>query len=272
MRLHTTTDPTAITALAEPLLAADPVRNTVFSSIIAGLAAPDAEGWCAHPVDDPSVLAVRSQRHTPVTVTTGWLEPEPLAEAIAAQSPTALGGPVAVVEMLAAALDAHGLPAASRMDERLFRLDALAEPATVAGTARLAAAGDRMLLVDWYGAFAHDVFGGELPPGFDAETFLDRAMQRSRFWLWIDSAGRTAALAGRHPVAFGVARVGPVYTPPDLRGRGYGSAVTAAATRDVLADSAVPVLCTDLANPTSNKIYQQLGYYPVEDRARLAFS
>jgi predicted GNAT family acetyltransferase len=79
-------------------------------------------------------------------------------------------------------------------------------------------------------------------------------------------------MAARHPVTFGVARIGPVYTPPALRGRGYGSAATAAATRDVLEEAAVPVLYTDLANPTSNKIYQQLGYYPVEDRAHVRFS
>jgi predicted GNAT family acetyltransferase len=48
--------------------------------------------------------------------------------------------------------------------------------------------------------------------------------------------------------------------------------VTAAATRDVLNEAAVPVLYTDVANPTSNKIYQRLGYYPVEDRAHVAFS
>ena len=79
-------------------------------------------------------------------------------------------------------------------------------------------------------------------------------------------------MAARHPVTFGVARIGPVYTPPALRGRGYGSGATAAATRDVLDEDGVPVLYTDLANPTSNKIYQQLGYCPVEDRAQLAFS
>jgi predicted GNAT family acetyltransferase len=79
-------------------------------------------------------------------------------------------------------------------------------------------------------------------------------------------------MAARHPVAFGVARIGPVYTPPGLRGRGYGSAVTAEATRDVRRDAAVPVLYTDLANATSNKIYLQLGYYPVEDRAHVGFS
>jgi predicted GNAT family acetyltransferase len=57
-----------------------------------------------------------------------------------------------------------------------------------------------------------------------------------------------------------------VYTPPKQRCRGYGSAVTAAATRAVLEAGAVPVLYTDLANTTSNRIYQELGYYPVEDR------
>jgi predicted GNAT family acetyltransferase len=57
-----------------------------------------------------------------------------------------------------------------------------------------------------------------------------------------------------------------VYTPPKERGRGYGSAVTAAATRSILDDGAIPVLFTDLANPTSNKIYQALGYRPVETR------
>jgi predicted GNAT family acetyltransferase len=68
----------------------------------------------------------------------------------------------------------------------------------------------------------------------------------------------------------GSARVGPVYTPPEHRGRGYGSAVTAAATRSILAEGAVPVLFTDLANPTSNKIYRALGYRPVEERLIVA--
>jgi hypothetical protein len=48
--------------------------------------------------------------------------------------------------------------------------------------------------------------------------------------------------------------------------------VTAEATRDVRRDAAVPVLYTDLANATSNKIDLQLGYYPVEDRAHVGFS
>jgi predicted GNAT family acetyltransferase len=68
-------------------------------------------------------------------------------------------------------------------------------------------------------------------------------------------------------------RVGPVYTPPGHRGRGYGGAVTwtvSQAARD--AGAAQVLLFTDLANPTSNALYQRLGYQPVADRLVLAFS
>jgi predicted GNAT family acetyltransferase len=74
--------------------------------------------------------------------------------------------------------------------------------------------------------------------------------------------------AQRVPIA-GTARIGPVYTPPEQRGHGYGSAVTAAATRAILACPAVPLLFTDMANPVSNTIYQRLGYRPVGDYAHV---
>ena len=70
-----------------------------------------------------------------------------------------------------------------------------------------------------------------------------------------------------------MSRVGPVYTPPALRGRGYGSAVTAAVSawaRDAGADHVL--LFTDLANPTSNSIYQKIGYRPVHDTCELEFT
>jgi predicted GNAT family acetyltransferase len=68
-------------------------------------------------------------------------------------------------------------------------------------------------------------------------------------------------------------RVGPVYTPPQSRGRGYGTAVTAAVSQQALRAGAEDVLLyTDLANPGSNSIYQRIGYRPVEDRVVLTFS
>lgn len=75
----------------------------------------------------------------------------------------------------------------------------------------------------------------------------------------------------RDPVA-GVSRIRPVFTPADRRRHGYGSAVTAAAARSAL-DSGVDdvVLFTDLANPTSNAIYQRIGFKPVADAVRIEF-
>lgn len=71
------------------------------------------------------------------------------------------------------------------------------------------------------------------------------------------------------PIA-GASRVGPVYTPPAVRGRGYAAGVTHAASGAAHAAGAREVLLfTDLANPTSNGIYQRAGYVPVEDRVLL---
>jgi predicted GNAT family acetyltransferase len=69
-----------------------------------------------------------------------------------------------------------------------------------------------------------------------------------------------------------MARIGPVYTPPEHRRRGFGAMATAAVTEAALeAGARDVVLFTDLANPTSNGIYQELGYRPVTDRLVLAF-
>jgi predicted GNAT family acetyltransferase len=81
-----------------------------------------------------------------------------------------------------------------------------------------------------------------------------------------------SAIAARNRTAAGVARVAPVYTPPEQRRHGYGTAVTAACTRDALGqDAEHVVLFTDLANPTSNAIYQQIGYRPVRDQQVIHF-
>jgi predicted GNAT family acetyltransferase len=70
-----------------------------------------------------------------------------------------------------------------------------------------------------------------------------------------------------------MARVGPVYTPPEARGRGYAAGATAAASQSALdAGTREVVLYTDLANPVSNALYERLGYRPVEDRVVLTFT
>jgi len=88
--------------------------------------------------------------------------------------------------------------------------------------------------------------------------------------LWED--GGTVSLAGCGGLTANGIRVGPVYTPPELRRRGYASALTAALTRELLAGGRrFCFLFTDLGNPTSNSIYRQVGYEPVADVDQWAF-
>jgi len=71
----------------------------------------------------------------------------------------------------------------------------------------------------------------------------------------------------------GTLAAGPVHTPPERRRQGYAGAVATAVSQVALDDGADHVvLFTDLANPTSNALYQRLGYRPVEDRVALRFA
>jgi GNAT superfamily N-acetyltransferase len=150
---------------------------------------------------------------------------------------------------------------------RLYRLGTLTPPATPGGV-RTAGPADRDLLLGWYTAFGEEI-GENLS---DVPEMVDDVISYGGVSLWqVDGVPVSMAAATR--AVAGVVRVAPVYTPPASRQRGYGGAVTAAVSRAALDAGATDVvLYTDLANPTSNSIYQRLGYRPVHDRVVLAFT
>jgi predicted GNAT family acetyltransferase len=264
MALQTVTDPAQLRQVLDAALVADPLRNTILSSVVAGLDHDDAAGWAAHPVGQPLALAARSQLSTPLVVTAWWPDLDELADAVRPIVPAAVGGPAEIVEELVRRL---GRPVTHRIGERLFRLDGLTAPRGAHGSARLAGTGDVELLTHWLRSFGSEALEQDRPSDI-VRSLVRRMLARSRLWLWVDG-GEPVSLAARHPAVHGIARVGPVYTPPERRGRGYASVVTAAASADVLRAGAVACLFTDLANPTSNNIYQALGYRPVLDRIEL---
>jgi predicted GNAT family acetyltransferase len=91
-------------------------------------------------------------------------------------------------------------------------------------------------------------------------------------YLWEDGDTVVSMVGAGGETPNGI-RIGPVYTPPDLRGRGYASSLTAASSADQLARGRrFCFLFTDLANSTSNKIYQAIGYEPVCDVDQVRFS
>jgi len=129
---------------------------------------------------------------------------------------------------------------------------------------------DRELALRWFDAFVAEAMP-EAPPE-DATRWLGRRLADSDggIVLWEDA--EPVSLAGfGGPTPNGI-RVGPVYTPPERRGRGYASALVAELTRVLLAGGRrFCFLFTDLANPTSNTIYQRVGYRPVADVDQWSF-
>jgi predicted GNAT family acetyltransferase len=152
---------------------------------------------------------------------------------------------------------------------RLYRLGELtATGQGPAGRARTAGPDDRALLLTWFHAFAREVAVsiGSLP------TQVDDRLSYGGAVLW-EVAGEPVAMAVRSRAVAGAARVGMVYTPPYARRQGYAGAATEAVTRDALAHGAAEVLLfADVANPTSTRIYQRLGYRPVHDRVGVVFA
>ncbi|MEV0120806.1 GNAT family N-acetyltransferase [Streptomyces sp. NPDC050703] len=155
--------------------------------------------------------------------------------------------------------------------QRLYRLGTLTPPEPAPpGAARVATGADRALLARWHDEFAEAV--GERP-AMAAEEWAESRIAYGGVTLWEAPDGTPVAMAGVTRRTAGQVRVAPVYTPADLRGRGYGGAVTAAVSRAALdAGAAEVLLFTDLANPTSNGLYQRLGYRPVRDFVQLDFA
>jgi predicted GNAT family acetyltransferase len=158
--------------------------------------------------------------------------------------------------------------------QRLFRLGELTPPAPPPpGQARLAIAADRDLLAAWNEAFYAETQDGLRRLGSSGgPAVLDRRLGYGGLLVW-EAGGELVAMAARTPVVSGMSRVAPVYTPPAQRGKGYGGAITVATSQAARAAGAREVvLFTDLANPTSNALYQRLGFRPVSDRLVLSFT
>ena len=157
------------------------------------------------------------------------------------------------------------------MRERIFELTRVERPRPASGRMRPVRPTERALLLEWLADFMAEAVPGD--PIGDLGPIADRWIEGASrtMYLWVDG-GLPVSMAGvGSPTPHGV-RVGPVYTPPDRRGRGYASNLVAAASDEALAaGNRFCFLFTDLANPTSNRIYQEIGYEPITDVDRWVF-
>ncbi|MFE1856290.1 GNAT family N-acetyltransferase [Streptomyces sp. NPDC059489] len=154
--------------------------------------------------------------------------------------------------------------------QRLYRLGTLTPPQPLPeGRGRVAGEQDREQLMLWHDEFAIAIGG---LTSTDAGSWADARIASGRITFWETPDGTPVSMAGVSPMVAGQIRVAPVYTPAHLRGRGYAGAATTEVSRAALAAGAAHVLLfADLANPTSNGLYQRLGYSAVTDFAMYDF-
>ena len=265
------TDPVAYRRRVEPLLMRDEARYNLELAVLARVATGAGYGG-----GNPLLLTVGDEGAAMQTPPYGVLvSPVPfeaaadVADYLAAEAVefTSLLGDPATVSVLAdryAAVTGRGYRVSR--EQGVYRLRELVPPRPAPGEARLATEDDWDLFVAWWKAFEVEV---HLPP-HDPERARDR-IRDGLTWLWVDG-GEPVSMAGCGGFTPNGARVGPVYTPPALRGRGYAGAVTAAASESLLARGlSYCFLYTDLANPTSNGIYKAIGYEHVADAVEVTF-
>jgi predicted GNAT family acetyltransferase len=156
----------------------------------------------------------------------------------------------------------------------VYKLERVVPARPASGVSRPATDGDRELLLEWLHAFSVEALDEESPDRANLERMLAQRLGAgadSGFVLWEDDGEAVAVTGFGSPTPNG-SRIGPVYTPPEQRGHGYASALVAEVSQARLdAGKRFCFLYTDLANPTSNKIYTAIGYERVCDSVELDF-
>ncbi len=160
------------------------------------------------------------------------------------------------------------------MRQGVFALEAVADLHPAPGEPRRGTIEDLDLIVAWQLEFAAEAIPDE---EHDLERMTEMAERRlsgegaGGYWLWVDEA-EVVSLSGHGGPTISGIRIGPVYTPPELRGRGYATSVVAHQAQALVDDGyRFCFLYTDLANPTSNEIYKRIGYHQVAESAMYRF-
>ena len=264
---------------ARSLYEADPARHTfTLSALAAYLAQGGAPRLLLTVWSDESLVGAMLQINRDDPLRLSALPPDRVGlvvEAFAAADPAlvAVDGPESVADAFAEAWCARvGVVASPPRHNVLHELGELARP-SVRGGARLATLADLGLLVPWTLAYEEEDYGKQSAPETMARVLRSNLLGSSSvFVIWEDDGEPVAFASARRPVA-GVSRVGPVFTPRERRGSGYGIAVAGAATAWARAEAGAErvVLFTDESSPTPNSIYAKLGYRPVERFSEIRF-
>ena len=149
-----------------------------------------------------------------------------------------------------------------KMRERIYACESVNLPISSRGDLRTATRDDEPLLIEWAGEFCREAKIEDETTYTQAQ--IPKIIAQKRLYVWDD--GEPVSMADlRRETSHGIA-VSLVYTPPHWRSKGYASSCVASLTKRML-DNGKRFCClfTDIANPTSNSIYQRIGYGEICD-------
>ncbi len=148
------------------------------------------------------------------------------------------------------------------MAERIYKLEEVIFPPQIEGSMRTATLKDFDLICEWITAFQKEAVPDE--PFNRLNAFVQRKIECKEIAFW-ETEYPVSIVAKVRPTLNGIT-INLVYTPPAHRNKGYATNLVAAFSQSLLEEGwKFCTLFTDLSNPTSNSIYQKVGYKPVCD-------
>ncbi len=283
MEVAAFTDPVAFREHVSPFLLTDEARHNLLLGIVGTLVErpevyPEFHLWLVEDADRSATgAAILTPPFNLVIARPAVADvPVALARALHAEGsrPPGVSGAEPEAQAFADAWCAlTGATASRRMAQRIYRLTEVLAVEPVPGAMREATAADRGLLLAWMITFAGEANVDREGERERIERLLDArlASDESGYFLWEDQGEPVCLVGTGGPTPNGV-RIGPVYTSPAFRGRGYASALTAAVSAlSLQRGRRFCFLYTDVANQVSNAIYRRIGYEPVCDASDLRF-
>lgn len=154
------------------------------------------------------------------------------------------------------------------MDQGVYRLDKVNEGLENSpGTWRYAEERDASLIEEWYNLFERDA-GMTLTSVERVQKQVAMFIKERELFLWEDHGKVVSMMKKSRPTKNGVT-VSLVFTPKESRKKGYARTLVAAISKELLKDFTFCILYTDMMNPTSNKIYKEIGYEKIGDSVHL---
>lgn len=184
------------------------------------------------------------------------------------QIPGALG-PTEVVRRVAERwADITGQRCRREGQLRAYELRRVRSAVPQRGRLRLAVAADVDLLAEWRYAFDEAIVGEA--DREEARRATERGIEGGHIYVWDDDGPVSMAMKTR-PTGKRIS-VSAVYTPPELRGRGYATACVGELSRLLLESGrAYCTLFVDVSNTAAERVYQKIGYEPTCEFEEYAF-